>query len=1288
MKTIFSRGGTSHAFLLAGCLLIPAAAEAAQLAYEGFDYPSGTANVVGMNGGSGWNGTWLLVNNGSADVVDGSLAAAANAPAGYDARSIGNSALLPNNRRIGRKLDTSVSGPFASRRDSNGRIGLTGTSVYLSFMQQPNGTSAYYEFEFHRGDLGDGGRIAGIGNDQAGDNVNLRAPNGTHTPIGLGSTEAGFYVVRIDFKDGDDDVYVYRNPTTATEPGTATLVRKGAADLSFDGISFGAFNNGRTVTHDEVRVGDSWADVTVPAVSQPAITRQPLAATSFVGGAVTLQSAASGQPLPTYQWYKGATLLDGQINATLTLTNVQPGDAGTYHVTVTNSQGTATSDPAQVTVRTTPAGLLAYEGFDYETGSGNLPGKTGGLGWGAAWAAINGTGSNVQSGSLPAGTNGPNGYDTQSLGNSNHMPNGQRDGRNLDTSPEGRLAAAGYIDGSGNIGADGKSLYISFLQQPDGTSLFYEFELHRGNLGDPGRIGGVGNDTDAAQISLRTAGTQTLIGPGSTGVNLYVVRIDFKAGNDDVYVYQNPISATEPGTPTLFKADASDMSFNGISLAAFANGRTVKHDEIRLGQSWSDVISGTSRRQLTWLGDGTANNWNLTANNWSAGAGPTAFADGDPVTFDDTGRSPVNVPAPVATSLITAANDLVAYTLAGAGSVHSSGGLIKSGVASFTINAPTVFDASIVVNGGNLTLAGTTSVGGDLNLNLGAGTVTLSGTSTFTGSLNAKDGAQVLSGNNTFSGSLNAATGTQTLSGTNTFSGFVSTSGNLTITGPTTVVGNNSAPVWIGNLPGGDSTLTIENGGSLAMTGAYNDSWVVGRDGGNGAVVQNGGTVTYNPSNRDVAFIGASEKVASTVASYTMNGGTLEMSNVRLGVALGVITAHLKQTGGAINVRQLDLGANVATGTAIYDLTGGVLTVGAGGITSASGMYEMNLASGTLAAAADWQSSLAMNFTAGSMTFDTGSHKVALTGALGGTGGIVKTGTGTLSLSGLGTYSGATTVNAGTLAGSFGNDASALTVASGATLSLGDGGIGNAYFGSATLAAGSTYAVKIDSSSGSADQLAALGPVQINGASATFLELAGGVLPLGTQLTIVESVESNLTGKFAGLAEGAVVHAGANTFTVHYETRRVTLTSVAGSAYSAWAAANGLDASPGKDPSFAADPESDGISNGLEWVLGGDPLVQDGSSLVTFAGTAADGITLHFTREEASIGNATLVVQWDADLDGTWTDIPVAQAGGSYAGGVTVVVDQTATPDAVTVHIPASNAANGKVFARLRATQP
>lgn len=1281
MKPISHPICANASVLLAGLLLTSNVSHAAQMAYEGFDYATGAGNLTTQNGGTGWNGAWQTVNNGSADVVTGSLLASGNAPAGYDLRSLGNSSNLPNNRRTGRFLNTSTNGPFGTRgyRNGNGHIGADGTTVYLSFMQQPNGTSAYYEFEFHRGDLGDGGRIGGIGNDQGGDNVHLRAPGGTHSFIGTGNTAVNYYVVRIDFKPGNDDVYVYRNPTSTTEPGVATLTKLAATDMSFNGISFGAFNNSRTVAHDEVRIGQTWEDVNIPVAASSVFVSQPRSSTSaYIGGSVTLTAVANGDPAPTYQWFKGVVPVIGQTGTTLTLSNVQPGDAGAYHLVATNTQGSVSSSSATVVVQTTPAGLLAYEGFDYNTGTTNMDGKGGGLGWGAPWIAVDNGGSGVQTGNLSAGTNAPNGYDLQSLGNSSFNPNGQRSGRLVDTAPGGRLGSAGYVDGNGNVGADGKTLYLSFLQQPDGTSKFYEFEFHKGNLGDPGRIAGIGNDTNNPVVNLRAPNNATsLIGPGSTGVNFYVVRIDFKPGNDDVRVYQNPISAFEPGTPTLIKADVADMSFNGLSLAAFDNNRTVKHDEIRLGQNWSDVVFGTSRLPLTWVGNGTTNNWNSTDTNWNDGTGATPFTDGNPVTFDDNGSdSPaVNVTTSVSTGSVTVTNSTNNYTIGGSGTINCSGTLNKSGSGSLTLTGPSNFSSAITVSGGSLALNGTTLVGSQLNLN--ADTV-----------------ATTLGGTNTFTGTLFANAGTLALSGSNSFGGMVTTNTASTITGPTSITGTGGTTVFIGNLPGANASLTIEAGGSLNITGVFSDSWVIGRDGGNGSVTQNGGTITFNPSNNTNAFIGASASGGS-VASYDMNGGTLEMSNARLGLAIGPITSLLNQTGGTINVRHLELGSNLLTGTGIYNLEAGLLTVGTGGITSfgGSGHYEINLKGGTIGSAANWSSSLGMKLI-NTVTFDSGIHQVTLSGdladldALTAPGGLIKTGSGTLVLNGYNLHTGPTTVSAGTLSGSGNLFTSATTVASGATIAPGNGGIGNFNCSDATFLSGSTLGLEIDSSSDLTDQLVAQGAVNISGASVSFTEIGAGIISSGTQLVILESTGS-LTGTFAGYPNGAPVSAGSNTFTLSYSPTQIILTSTTvQTPFAAWASSKGLDGTPGKDPAFDADPENDGMANGLEWVLGGDPLAQDAGSLVTVSGSGTNGLTLTFTREETSLGNASLFVQWDDNLNGTWNDVPIMQAGGTYPGSVTVAVNEASTPDDVTVNIPASNAPGGKVFARLRAVLP
>src|SRR6185295_12759477 len=88
------------ALACAGLMALPA--RAALMAYEGFDYNVGTANLTGQNGGFGWNGGWQGVNNGASSVQSSGLTAGANAPSGYDAYSTGKGVVSPNNTRTGR----------------------------------------------------------------------------------------------------------------------------------------------------------------------------------------------------------------------------------------------------------------------------------------------------------------------------------------------------------------------------------------------------------------------------------------------------------------------------------------------------------------------------------------------------------------------------------------------------------------------------------------------------------------------------------------------------------------------------------------------------------------------------------------------------------------------------------------------------------------------------------------------------------------------------------------------------------------------------------------------------------------------------------------------------------------------------------------------------------------------------------------------------------------------------------------------------------------------------------
>jgi fructan beta-fructosidase len=278
-------------------------------------------------------------------------------------------------------------------------------------------------------------------------------------------------------------------------------------------------------------------------------------------------------------------------------------NAGVYPLLAETATAAGSVTGSVVNVFPDLGGLLAYEGFNYGQSGNDIDGANGGLGWADTWINVNGRASRSHSNDLVAGASAPAGYDSHSFAGSLFIVNSSRKGRFLDCSPTGPFAAHGYLDANGHIGADGKTIYLSFLQQPNGTSQFYEFELHRDDLGDGGRIGGIGNDTSDNNVHLRSesppGGSSKFwdLGAGNTNVNFYVLRVDFKPGNDDVFVYRNPTSATEPPTATLTVSNVADISFDGIAFGAYLNGRTVSHDEVRLGMTWADVMGSTASRQ-------------------------------------------------------------------------------------------------------------------------------------------------------------------------------------------------------------------------------------------------------------------------------------------------------------------------------------------------------------------------------------------------------------------------------------------------------------------------------------------------------------------------------------------------------------------------------------------------------------------------------------------------------------------------------------------------------------------
>ncbi len=92
----------------------------------------------------------------------------------------------------------------------------------------------------------------------------------------------------------------------------------------------------------------------------PSIAAQPASQTACGGTSASVSIAASGSTPRTYLWRKGGVAIATSANpsaatAMLTLANVTRDDAASYDCVVTNACGSATSDPATLTVNVPPS---------------------------------------------------------------------------------------------------------------------------------------------------------------------------------------------------------------------------------------------------------------------------------------------------------------------------------------------------------------------------------------------------------------------------------------------------------------------------------------------------------------------------------------------------------------------------------------------------------------------------------------------------------------------------------------------------------------------------------------------------------------------------------------------------------------------------------------------------------------------------------------------------------------------------------------------------------------------
>ena len=157
-----------------------------------------------------------------------------------------------------------------------------------------------------------------------------------------------------------------------------------------------------------------------------------------------------------------------------------------------------------------------------------------------------------------------------------------------------------------------------------------------------------------------------------------------------------------------------------------------------------------------------------------------------------------------------------------------------------------------------------------------------------------------------------------------------------------------------------------------------------------------------------------------------------------------------------------------------------------------------------------------------------------------------------------------------------------------------------------------------------------------------------------------------------------------------------TLTDVAGNALVTTAALlhdttitvnpgyNGWATNNAPSGTAASDFDGDGVSNGVEYILGGTATARDGGKLPGIAITGGN-VVFTFQRAQSSIdGATTLAIETGADV-GTWTNShAVPDGAASNNPGVSVVKNTSPGFDTVTLSVPQGT----KTFVRLKVVMP
>jgi hypothetical protein len=206
-----------------------------------------------------------------------------------------------------------------------------------------------------------------------------------------------------------------------------------------------------------------------------------------------------------------------------------------------------------------------YEGFDYPVGT-SVYLQAGGTGWTGGWDTPGGLDATVTAGSL---TFGNLAVTLGALATAGNQPPAQGSSvaywlRGLDTP----------------LGGDGTTAYLSFLFQPNTGYGFYG-GLNFGNV-----FAGLSGNQLAYGLEGTSGINLSTVAATVDETALFVLQVDFLAGNDQLSLFINPIPGqSQPVSPDVVTA----LDAGTITNLVINNYGGFTVDEIRIGATFDSV---------------------------------------------------------------------------------------------------------------------------------------------------------------------------------------------------------------------------------------------------------------------------------------------------------------------------------------------------------------------------------------------------------------------------------------------------------------------------------------------------------------------------------------------------------------------------------------------------------------------------------------------------------------------------------------------------------------------------